>query len=140
MIHLEKKQFMMIQVVGGKLLNQLVMTCKISSKSFIFISCTIFSVVLKYKRKSFQPLQIVVFFDRYVQVIEFNLICMQFQAGFPAIGFSPIRNTPILLHDHNEFLNEAVFLEGIQCYCKVIFNLSNVQFLLITSKFTFNIT
>jgi len=61
MIHLEKKQFMMIQVVGGKLLNQLVMT-----------------LVLKYKRKSFQPLQIVVFFDRYVQVIEFNLICMQF--------------------------------------------------------------
>jgi len=52
--------------------------------------------------------------------------CFLRQAGFPAIGFSPIRNTPILLHDHNEFLNEAVFLEGIQCYCKVIFNLSNV--------------
>jgi len=48
------------------------------------------------------------------------------QVGYPAIGFSPIRNTPILLHDHNEFLNEDVFLQGIECYLKVIPALANV--------------
>jgi len=47
-------------------------------------------------------------------------------AGYPAIGFSPMRNTPILLHDHNEFLNEKVFLEGIECYCEIIPALANV--------------
>ncbi|XP_018606700.2 aminoacylase-1-like isoform X3 [Scleropages formosus] len=36
--------------------------------------------------------------------------------GLPAIGFSPMNNTPILLHDHNEFLNERVFLRGIDVY------------------------
>lgn len=28
--------------------------------------------------------------------------------GIPALGFSPMANTPILLHDHDEFLNETV--------------------------------
>lgn len=41
-------------------------------------------------------------------------------AGYPAIGFSPMNNTPILLHDHNEFLNEDVFLRGIDIYCQLI--------------------
>ncbi|MBN3295078.1 ACY1 protein, partial [Amia calva] len=36
--------------------------------------------------------------------------------GIPAIGFSPMNRTPILLHDHNEFLNERVFLHGIDIY------------------------
>lgn len=27
--------------------------------------------------------------------------------GVPAIGFSPMNNTPVLLHDHNEFLHEV---------------------------------
>ncbi|KAL0159297.1 hypothetical protein M9458_043022, partial [Cirrhinus mrigala] len=36
--------------------------------------------------------------------------------GLPAIGFSPMNLTPILLHDHNEYLNEQVFLRGIQVY------------------------
>ncbi|OCT83269.1 hypothetical protein XELAEV_18025806mg [Xenopus laevis] len=27
-------------------------------------------------------------------------------AGYSALGFSPMNNTPILLHDHNEYLNE----------------------------------
>uniref|UniRef100_H2ZKV2 N-acyl-aliphatic-L-amino acid amidohydrolase n=1 Tax=Ciona savignyi TaxID=51511 RepID=H2ZKV2_CIOSA len=48
------------------------------------------------------------------------------QAGYEAIGFSPMRNTPTLLHDHNEFLNEKVFLEGIQVYCSVIPALANL--------------
>jgi len=27
-------------------------------------------------------------------------------AGIPAIGFSPMNNTPVLLHDHDEWLHE----------------------------------
>ncbi|TRZ01132.1 hypothetical protein DNTS_007855 [Danionella cerebrum] len=38
------------------------------------------------------------------------------EEGLPAIGFSPMNLTPILLHDHNEYLNERVFLTGIQVY------------------------
>jgi aminoacylase len=30
------------------------------------------------------------------------------QRGIPSFGFSPMSNTPILLHDHNEFINEKV--------------------------------
>ncbi|KAJ7377157.1 adenylate cyclase, partial [Desmophyllum pertusum] len=47
--------------------------------------------------------------------------------GYPAIGFSPMNNTPILLHDHNEFLNEKIFLRGIEIYCELITALGNVQ-------------
>ncbi|XP_077386301.1 aminoacylase-1A-like [Festucalex cinctus] len=46
--------------------------------------------------------------------------------GIPAIGFSPMNHTPILLHDHNEFLNERVFLKGIDVYKKLIPALANV--------------
>jgi len=45
--------------------------------------------------------------------------------GIPCFGFSPIRNTPILLHDHNEFLEVAVFLEGIAVYERLIQDLAN---------------
>lgn len=47
------------------------------------------------------------------------------EAGYPAIGFSPMNNTPILLHDHNEFLNENVFMKGIDIYCEIITALAN---------------
>ncbi|GLV61318.1 uncharacterized protein CBL_21141, partial [Carabus blaptoides fortunei] len=40
--------------------------------------------------------------------------------GIPAIGFSPMNNTPNLVHDHNEFLNKSVFLRGIEIYCELI--------------------
>ncbi|KAI3896035.1 hypothetical protein MKX03_031979 [Papaver bracteatum] len=40
--------------------------------------------------------------------------------GIPAIGFSPMASTPILLHDHNEFLNQAEYLKGIQMYESII--------------------
>ncbi|KAL0536948.1 hypothetical protein IC582_025911 [Cucumis melo] len=40
--------------------------------------------------------------------------------GLPAIGFSPMVNTPILLHDHNEFLNQAEYLKGIEVYESII--------------------
>ncbi|XP_043934125.1 aminoacylase-1 [Protopterus annectens] len=47
-------------------------------------------------------------------------------AGFPAIGFSPINNTPVLLHDHNEYLNEDVFLRGISVYENIISALASI--------------
>lgn len=40
--------------------------------------------------------------------------------GLPAIGFSPMTNTPILLHDHNEFLNHEEYLKGIEIYESII--------------------
>ncbi|KAJ0068717.1 hypothetical protein NL108_010791 [Boleophthalmus pectinirostris] len=46
--------------------------------------------------------------------------------GLPAIGFSPMNRTPILLHDHNEFLNEQVFLRGISIYQRLIPALASV--------------
>ena len=47
-------------------------------------------------------------------------------AGIPCIGFSPIRRTPILLHDNDEYLTEVGFLEGIQVYKSVITKLANL--------------
>lgn len=44
----------------------------------------------------------------------------------PAFGFSPMNNTPILLHDHNEFVSASVYLNGIEIYKKIIQNLSDV--------------
>jgi len=44
----------------------------------------------------------------------------------PCFGFSPISNTPILLHDHNEFLNEKVFLEGITIFQTIIYDFLNL--------------
>lgn len=41
-------------------------------------------------------------------------------AGLPVIGFSPIRNQPILLHDHDERLNKKSFVEGITIFENVI--------------------
>ncbi|XP_017873798.1 PREDICTED: aminoacylase-1-like [Drosophila arizonae] len=46
--------------------------------------------------------------------------------GIPAIGFSPIRNTPILLHDHDEYLGADTYLEGIKVYTKLIAAVGNV--------------
>jgi len=49
------------------------------------------------------------------------------ELGIPAIGFSPMNNTPILLHDHNEFLNESIFLKGIDIFEDIIENVANVN-------------
>lgn len=46
------------------------------------------------------------------------------RVGVPALGFSPMNNTPILLHDHNEALNDKVFLRGIEIYETVITDLA----------------
>lgn len=40
--------------------------------------------------------------------------------GIPALGFSPINNTPLLLHDHDEFLRADTYLNGIEVYKKLI--------------------
>ncbi|EPS64004.1 hypothetical protein M569_10775, partial [Genlisea aurea] len=42
------------------------------------------------------------------------------ELGLPAIGFSPMANTPILLHDHNEFLNRDEYLRGIDVYAAIV--------------------
>lgn len=58
----------------------------------------------------------------------FCMVCLLrlLQAGIPAIGFSPMNRTPILLHDHNEFLNEQVFLKGIHVFERLIPALASV--------------
>ena len=48
------------------------------------------------------------------------------EVGISAFGFSPMNNTPILLHDHNEFLNENVFLKGIDIFCDIIAEMASV--------------
>jgi len=42
------------------------------------------------------------------------------KAGCLAIGFSPISNTPGLLHDHNEYLGKDEYLKGIDVYVSII--------------------
>uniref|UniRef100_A0A2C9LX62 N-acyl-aliphatic-L-amino acid amidohydrolase n=1 Tax=Biomphalaria glabrata TaxID=6526 RepID=A0A2C9LX62_BIOGL len=49
------------------------------------------------------------------------------KAGLNMIGFSPMNNTPVLLHDNDEFLNEQVFLKGIDIYKEVIPALANLR-------------
>ncbi|KAK1256526.1 hypothetical protein QJS04_geneDACA001475 [Acorus gramineus] len=45
--------------------------------------------------------------------------------GIPAIGFSPMANTPVLLHDHNEFLSQDEYLKGIKIYESIIRELAS---------------
>ncbi|XP_053949820.1 aminoacylase-1-like [Anastrepha ludens] len=47
------------------------------------------------------------------------------EIGIPALGFSPINNTPVLLHDHDEFLQADVYLKGIEIYNKIISAIAN---------------
>ncbi|RKP39517.1 aminoacylase-1 isoform a [Dimargaris cristalligena] len=47
--------------------------------------------------------------------------------GIPAFGISPMRNTPILLHDHNEYVTVDCFLEGINFYEHLIEGLANMK-------------
>ncbi|KAK5639959.1 hypothetical protein RI129_010770 [Pyrocoelia pectoralis] len=46
--------------------------------------------------------------------------------GIPAFGFSPMNNTPVLLHDHNEYINQNIFLRGIEIYYEIIASVANV--------------
>lgn len=47
--------------------------------------------------------------------------------GIPAIGFSPINNTPILAHAHDEYIEADMYLKGIEIFKKVITNLANLD-------------
>lgn len=49
------------------------------------------------------------------------------KSGIPALGFSPMNNTPVLLHDHDEWIGAETYLKGIQIYEKIISNLANVE-------------
>ncbi|CAJ0889510.1 9916_t:CDS:2 [Entrophospora sp. SA101] len=49
------------------------------------------------------------------------------EKGIPAFGVSYLKNTPILLHDHDERINEELFLEGIEFYTDLINRLANVK-------------
>lgn len=40
--------------------------------------------------------------------------------GIRALGFSPMRNTEILLHEHDEYILESNYLEGIAVYFELI--------------------
>jgi aminoacylase len=44
--------------------------------------------------------------------------------GIRAIGFSPMRRTPCLLHEHDEWLGEAVYLEGCAVYSALMQDLA----------------
>uniref|UniRef100_A0A2K6P6Z8 Aminoacylase-1 n=1 Tax=Rhinopithecus roxellana TaxID=61622 RepID=A0A2K6P6Z8_RHIRO len=46
--------------------------------------------------------------------------------GVPALGFSPLNRTPVLLHDHDERLHEAVFLRGVDIYTRLLPALASV--------------
>ena len=37
-----------------------------------------------------------------------------------------MNKTPILLHDHNEFLNEGIFLKGVQVMKEIVQSVGNV--------------
>ncbi|KAG0206972.1 adenylate cyclase [Mortierella sp. GBA30] len=49
------------------------------------------------------------------------------EIGIPALGVSYLKNTPLLLHDHDERLHEDIFFEGIDFYDTLITKLSNVN-------------
>ncbi|XP_050435769.1 aminoacylase-1-like [Adelges cooleyi] len=46
--------------------------------------------------------------------------------GIPALGFSPMNHTTPLAHDHNEFLNENIFIKGLDIYYNIIKALASV--------------
>lgn len=47
--------------------------------------------------------------------------------GIPSLGFTAMNHTPILVHDHNEFLNERAFLAGIEIHEDVVAALASVE-------------
>jgi aminoacylase len=65
---------------------------------------------------------------RFVKILR--LICDHFYfrgVGIPAIGFSPMNNTPVLLHDNDEFLKADIYLRGIEIYKKIIDKIANLE-------------
>ncbi|XP_055298307.1 aminoacylase-1-like [Sitodiplosis mosellana] len=48
------------------------------------------------------------------------------EINVPVIGFSPMNNTPVLLHEHDEFIKASTYLEGITIYKKLLLELANL--------------
>jgi len=46
--------------------------------------------------------------------------------GVPAFGFTALTNTPLLIHDNDEFINENRFLEAIKTLEQFLPNLFNL--------------
>ena len=49
------------------------------------------------------------------------------EVGIPALGFSPMPRTPVRLHDHDEFLNERTFLDGIEVFHNVVKEIASTE-------------
>ncbi|PSN50997.1 hypothetical protein C0J52_08597 [Blattella germanica] len=49
------------------------------------------------------------------------------QVGIPVLGFAPMINTQVRMHDHDEYLNEQVFLRGIDIYSHLIPAIANLK-------------
>ncbi|XP_055709779.1 aminoacylase-1-like [Phlebotomus papatasi] len=47
--------------------------------------------------------------------------------GIPAIGFNPMNYTPVLPHDHNEFIYADKYIKAIDILSKIIVKLTDVQ-------------
>lgn len=52
--------------------------------------------------------------------------CYLRQKGIAAYGLTPMNRTPTLLHDHNEYINEDVFLKGIDIMVDVLSNIATL--------------
>uniref|UniRef100_A0A146M4Z9 N-acyl-aliphatic-L-amino acid amidohydrolase n=2 Tax=Lygus hesperus TaxID=30085 RepID=A0A146M4Z9_LYGHE len=48
------------------------------------------------------------------------------QQGILALGLTPMKNTPVLLHDNNEYIPEDQFLKGIDLYVEMVKALTEV--------------
>ncbi|GAB4861364.1 hypothetical protein Ancab_036526 [Ancistrocladus abbreviatus] len=49
------------------------------------------------------------------------------QKGIPTLRFSPMKSTPILIPEHNEFLQDTTFMNGIKVYKSIINSLSSFE-------------
>lgn len=49
------------------------------------------------------------------------------QLNILAFGFSPLMNTPPMLHEHDENINVNTYLKGIEIYEKIIVTLANFE-------------
>ncbi|KAL5278504.1 ACY1.2 family protein [Megaselia abdita] len=47
--------------------------------------------------------------------------------GIPCFGISPLEKTPVLLHDHNEYVSVETYLKGIEFYKTIINNLADLD-------------
>jgi aminoacylase len=45
--------------------------------------------------------------------------------GIKALGFSPMRHSPILLHEHDEYIDKSVFIEGCNVFVSLIAQFSS---------------